>query len=128
MKFCEENLCPDVAITGHFCPLHSDVMNRKERNAPRHVNDKWYTRKEWRGVFGVRKYKLLRNPQCEIEGCKHRATQVHHLREWKDTADWFLFMGGIDMQFLQSLCASCHARISMQIMQYGNKENNNVPE
>lgn len=129
MRLCDEGGCSGIALTGNFCPLHTDPLKRKKRNAPRHVNDAFYRRAAWKGPYGVRGMKIRRNPICEIPGCGKRATQVHHLREeWKENGDWFLFLGGIDMEFLQSLCASCHARISMQQMQYGHtlEENQNA--
>ncbi len=124
MKFCEEGQCAGIAATGNFCPLHSDPVNRKERNAPRHAMDAWYRRREWRGVYGVRGMKIRRNPICEFvetDGthCTRRACDVHHTRPWKDTEDWFVFLGGIDMEFLQSLCKRHHSGITMHELMFG---------
>lgn len=120
MKFCSEGGCTGIAVTGAFCELHVDPLKRATRNAPRHERDAWYTRKEWRGVYGVRGMKIRRNPMCEIAGCGKRATDVHHIDgSWKENGNWFLFLGGYDLENLQSLCKSCHARITMEEMQYG---------
>jgi hypothetical protein len=117
LNFCAEGGCVGIATTGRFCPAHLDPTARQERNTPRHVSDAWYARAAWKGPHGVRLYKLKRNPQCEI--CGNKATDVHHTRPWKDTRDWFVFMGGIDMQFLQSLCKRCHSAITMKEFQFG---------
>ena len=117
MNFCQEGGCVGIAVTGNFCPDHVDPINRRERNTPRHVNDAWYRLAAWRGVYGVRNHKIRRNPQCEI--CGKKAEQVHHLRPWKDAGDWFLFLGGIDMEFLQSLCRKCHSAITWRELMYG---------
>jgi len=123
MRFCSEDGCPDVALSGSFCEKHADPLNRKVQNAPRHERDAWYKRAAWCGKYGVRLFKLQRTPLCEI--CGNKATQVHHLREeWKEKGDWFLFMGGYDMEFLQSLCGRCHARISMKNLMYGTEKEN----
>ena len=119
MKFCAEGGCADVALTGNFCNLHSDPLKRAVRNTPAHVNDAWYGRKEWGGKYGIRGIKIRRNPFCEMEGCQNRANQVHHLKPWKDASDWFLFLGGYDCEFLQSLCAPCHSRITSREMIFG---------
>src|SRR5208283_6183292 len=101
MRFCAEGGCPDVAVTGNFCAVHSDPLKRAAHNTQPHVNSAWYGRAEWKGKYGVRQMKLHRNPFCEI--CKIRkASQVHHTRpEWKEKGDWFLFLGGYDLEFLQ---------------------------
>ena len=91
MKFCSEFGCPDVALTGDFCEKHSEATARKTQNAPRHAQDKWYGLAAWKGPYGVRAYKLKRNPQCEI--CGAAAQDVHHLRPWKDAADLVRFHG-----------------------------------
>ncbi len=117
MRMCEEGGCVGIAVTGNFCPAHVDPLNRKVRNTPRHEMDKWYRLAIWRGPFGVRGMKIRRNPLCEI--CGARAQDVHHTREWKDTRNWFVFLGGIDMEFLQSLCKKCHSAITMKELMFG---------
>jgi hypothetical protein len=119
MKFCEEGGCVGIAVTGNFCPLHTDPVNRKERNTPRHPMDKWYQLAVWKGPYGVRGMKIRRNPVCETPGCGRKAEDVHHTRPWKDTEDWFVFLGGIDMEFLQSLCKKCHSAITMKELMLG---------
>jgi|ERR1019366_5106345 hypothetical protein len=119
MKFCSEGGCVGIAVSGNFCPEHLDPLQRKERNTPRHEMDAWYRRACWKGKNGVRALKIRRNPLCETPGCGNKACDVHHTRPWKDTRDWFIFMGGIDMQFLQSLCKRCHSAITMKEFQFG---------
>jgi hypothetical protein len=118
MKFCSEGGCAGVAAVGDFCEAHTDPSTRAARNTtPRHPLDKWYSRACWKGPNGVRGLKIRRCPNCEI--CGAPAKDVHHTRPWKDAADWFVFMGGIDLEFLQSLCKKCHAAITMREMQFG---------
>jgi hypothetical protein len=116
MQFCHITGCPGIARTGVFCEAHKSPTARTERAR----SDPWYGRKEWRGRWGIRRFKLKRNPICEVCNVNH-ATQVHHLRdEWRVTRDWFLFMGGYNMEYLQSLCAKCHSAITMnQIKERG---------
>jgi hypothetical protein len=109
MNFCSESGCPGIAKTGNFCEQHQSAASRTARQP----SDPWYGRSEWRGKFGVRLYKLKQNPLCE--NCGAKASQVHHTRdEWRVTRDWFLFMGGYNMEFLQSLCGKCHSEITMK--------------
>lgn len=117
MRFCAEGRCAGIAVTGDFCDAHKDAPTRAPHNQPHHVQDRWYGLACWKGPNGVRRYKLKRNPQCEI--CGVLAQDVHHLKPWKDSANWFIFMGGIDMEFLQSLCKGCHAKITVSEFQFG---------
>jgi len=120
MKFCAEGGCNGVAVMGDFCEAHVDPVNRKVRNTPRHELDKWYRLAIWKGPYGVRGMKIRRNPMCETPGCGKRAVDVHHRDgSWKETRNWFLFLGGYDLENLMSLCKQCHSRITMQEMQYG---------
>jgi hypothetical protein len=116
MRFCEEPGCPGIAKSGAFCERHQSASARTV-NQP---SDPWYAKAAWRGKYGIRLWKLRQTPLCE--SCeKAPATQVHHLRdEWKVTRDWFLFLGGYNGEFLQSLCAKCHSEITMnQIKERG---------
>lgn len=119
VNFCAEGGCPGLALTGNFCELHSDPLKRAVRNTPRHESDAWYRKAIWKGPHGVRGMKIRRNPICETPGCGMTATDVHHTRPWKDSRDWFIFLGGIDMEFLQSLCKRCHSAITMKEFQLG---------
>ena len=68
---------------------------------------KFYQSKEWRAL---RKYKIELNPLCEIcipLGKLTEATQVHH----KMALERFPTLG-LDINNLQSLCHSCHSRIT----------------
>ena len=123
MKFCEFTNCPNVAGGGLFCAEHKNAPRVEAKQ--RHPNDKFYARAAWRGPYGVRRYKLLRNPICEFVGedgthCARKAEDVHHIdSSWKQTGDWQLFMGGIDMQNLQSLCKPHHSAITMNQIKDG---------
>jgi hypothetical protein len=109
MKFCGEPGCPNITNTGAFCDQHQSSATRTVRPPA----DPWYARAAWKGKYGIRLWKLKQNPLCEI--CGSVATQVHHLRdEWKVTRDWFLFRGGYNGEFLQSLCGKCHSEITMR--------------
>jgi 5-methylcytosine-specific restriction endonuclease McrA len=117
-EFCAEGGCNGIAETGKFCPLHIADNYIKRKNAARPERDSWYNRAAWRGPYGVRGYKLRRNPMCER--CPAVAEQVHHRdSSWKTTGNWFLFMGGVDMENLESLCAPCHSKVTFE-------ENRNV--
>jgi len=123
MKFCDFTNCPNVAETGHFCAEHKDTPRVDARQ--RHPNDRFYGLAAWKGKYGVRRYKLLRNPICEFveqngTQCTHKAQDVHHIdSSWKETGDFRLFMGGIDMENLQSLCKPHHSAITMQQIKDG---------
>jgi 5-methylcytosine-specific restriction endonuclease McrA len=111
MKFCEEPGCPKIAKTGQFCEDHQNISTRTVTVRP--PSDPWYAKAAWRGKYGVRRYKLKKNPMCEK--CGEPATQVHHLDDsWKVTRNWFIFMGGYDAQLLQSLCTRCHSEETMK--------------
>jgi hypothetical protein len=123
MNFCSEGGCNDIALTGNFCAAHSDPVKRAVRNQPRSIYDKWYSKSEWKGKYGIRGIKIRRNPFCETPGCPNRATQVHHLDDtWKQTGSWFTFMGGYDCELLQSQCQQCHSHETMRAMLYGPKK------
>ena len=112
--FCSEPGCVGIANTGKFCPAHVADNYLKRQNATRPDIDSWYSRAAWRGPHGVRRFKLHRFPICETPGCGKPSTEVHHTRDWKLTRDWFVFMGGIDMEFLQALCHECHSRVTLE--------------
>jgi 5-methylcytosine-specific restriction enzyme A len=65
-----------------------------------------YNRAAWRGPNGVRLAKLRRDPMCEVRGCTKPATAVDHIKAHH--GDWDLFIGGVDMVNLRSLCAEHH--------------------
>jgi len=110
-NFCQEPGCSGLAMTGKFCPLHIADNYQKHSAAVRSPYDSWYGRRAWNGRNGIRLVKLRRNPLCEICATA-RATQVHHTDpSWKLTGDWSLF---IKLALLQSLCASCHSRITAE--------------
>ena len=133
MRFCEEPHCPGIAQTGNYCALHQSAESRTSQRAARHPNEVWYTRKEWRGVYGVRRYKLRRDPICEYvetDGtkCPARACDVHHIDgSWKEKGGeegWILFIGGRGTlenptPNLMSLCKGHHARITMESIKEG---------
>jgi hypothetical protein len=123
MRFCEEGGCPNIAVTGMFCATHQNSTTRKVKQL--HPNDKWYARAAWKGPYGVRRYKLLRNPICEFvseksEPCARRAEDVHHIDgTWKEKGDWQLFLGGVNMENLMSLCKCHHSEITMNQIKEG---------
>jgi hypothetical protein len=109
MNFCGEPKCPNIVKHGAFCDDHKNVAARTVRLPA----DPWYGKSAWRGRYGVRRYKLKQNPMCEI--CGNPATQVHHTDDsWKVTRSWFIFLGGYNMEFLQSVCGPCHSEITMK--------------
>jgi len=73
---------------------------------------RWYDRQIWRGPNGVRAAKLRRTPLCEVLGCTRPATDCDHRRAFstgKDDAEkWHLFLGGVDLQNLRSICKPHH--------------------
>ncbi len=123
MRFCEQGGCVGIAVTGQFCEVHKNSTTRTAK--ARHPNDKWYAKQCWRGKYGVRRYKLLRSPICEFvaedgKPCDRKAEDVHHIDgSWKETSNWQLFMGGVDMQNLMSLCKPHHSEITMSQIKDG---------
>jgi 5-methylcytosine-specific restriction endonuclease McrA len=107
LSFCAEPGCTFIATNSRFCPAHTGNNYQSHRN--RHP---WYARRIWRSK--IRPMKLARNPICE--GCGLRpATDVHHIDEsWKVNEDWPLFLGGVDLQNLRSLCHECHSAITLE--------------
>ena len=102
---------------GKFCPLHK--ANNYQQRRVRPECDAWYSRAAWCGVYGVRGYKLRQSPTCETPDCEKKSTDVHHLQDWKETRDWFVFMGGINMEFLQALCHAHHSAITLKEQRNG---------
>jgi hypothetical protein len=130
MQFCNEPNCPGIAQTGAYCAAHQDVATRTSLRAARHPNEKWYSHRAWRGVHGVRRYKLRRDPICEyvsMDGtkCTAHACDVHHIDgSWKEKGDWVLFIGGRGTfenptPNLMSLCKAHHSEITMQQIKDG---------
>jgi hypothetical protein len=128
MNFCRIGGCPGIAKTGLFCGAHKDATTLSVRN--RHPNEKWYTRKEWRGRWGVRRFKIRRDPICEYveengTKCTAHATDVHHIDgSWKETGNWILFIGGVGTlenptPNLMSLCRFHHSKITMEQIKDG---------
>lgn len=130
MRFCDQPGCPGIAQTGAYCAEHQSAETRTSSRAARHPNEAWYTKSAWRGVYGVRLYKLRRNPVCEYVAtdgtkCTARATDVHHIDgSWKENSDWTLFIGGRGTledptPNLMSLCHRHHSDITMQQIKEG---------
>ena len=110
-SFCAEPGCPGIAQTGKWCPAHVGDNYQKRRAAARPGRDSWYDRAAWRGPYGVKKHKLRHDPMCEREGCRKPATDVHHKDDsWKETGDWSLFIGGVNMTNLESFVTSTIAK------------------
>ena len=73
------------------------------------VRNSFYASKAWRDL---RSYKLSINPTCQICSTEEHpvmAAEVHHLEEVKDNP-----ARRLDMRILQSLCKSCHSKITYQ--------------
>jgi hypothetical protein len=128
MNFCRMDGCPGIANTGLFCEAHKGATTLSVRG--RHPNEKWYTRKEWRGRWGVRRFKIRRDPVCEYveengTKCTAHATDVHHIDgSWKETGNWILFIGGVGTlenptPNLMSLCRFHHSKITMEQIKDG---------
>ncbi len=115
MNFCAEAGCNGIAKAGKFCDAHKADNYEKRRNAARPKLDRWYSLAAWCGPYGVRGFKLRRFPICETPDCNAVAVEVHHKdSSWKETGDWNLFVGGVDMENLVSLCHACHSRITIK--------------
>jgi hypothetical protein len=108
-KFCANPGCTGIAETGRFCPPHTGNNYETAKNRTR--REPWYDRAAWDVVRSV---KLQRSPMCEIEDCRDWASDVHHLDDsWRETRDWSLFIGGLNMSNLQALCHRHHSEITM---------------
>jgi hypothetical protein len=106
MRYCRQSGCTGLALSGHYCPAHERNNSQTAKNAYR--REPWYGRSSW---DRVRVCKLHANPMCE-RCLTEPATQVHHRDDsWRMTRDWRSF---IDQQNLESLCAHCHSRETME--------------
>lgn len=79
---------------------------RKEKRA-----HPFYNTAAWRGVNGLRKQQLTRQPLCEDclrEDRTEPATVADHITDHK--GNWEAFVGGE----LRSLCHRCHSRKTMR--------------
>ena len=115
LSYCDQPGCSGLAKTGKFCPAHKENNYQRDRVAMRPDLDRWYKRAAWCGSYGVRGYKLRRDPMCEVTNCQELATDVHHKDDsWKETGDWSLFIGGVNMSNLQSLCHGHHSKITLE--------------
>lgn len=113
--FCSEPGCAGIAQMGKFCAAHVADNYQRRRAAARPERDSWYRRAAWCGPHGVRLFKLHRFPMCERNGCGRRSTDVHHIDDsWKETGDWDLFIGGVDMVNLEALCHAHHSEETMR--------------
>ena len=97
--------CP--ALThGRYCEKHKPVVDREYNQFSRDKNSQaFYESSAWRRL---RRIKLQMNPICEM--ChKEKANTVDHVIPIKQSPETALDING-----LQSLCASCHGRKSIQ--------------
>ena len=98
--------CPELVEHGtRFCPEHQARVNKDYERYGRDPAAKKRYGHNWRKV---RERYIRKHPLCEIclaEGKAVPAEQVHHRQP--------LAAGGTnDEANLQSLCASCHSRVS----------------
>jgi hypothetical protein len=111
-RFCSEPGCTKLAVNSRWCTDHEN-NNRVIRAAKakrEQPTEKWYSLRIWRDR--LRPMKLRHDPLCQDCG-RAVATQVHHIRgEWKNGGPgaWSMF---VDFENMQSLCASCHSKITM---------------
>lgn len=128
MNFCRKDGCPGIATQGLFCPAHKNETALAARE--RHPNEKFYAKAAWKGTYGVRRFKLKRNPVCEFVAedgtkCIAPTSDIHHVDgSWKETGDWTLFLGGVGTledpcPNLMSLCRRHHSEITMQAIKDG---------
>jgi len=88
-------------------PKGVPVFQPPQKVEEHRARQKFYRAKPWRSTRAV---KLRRDPLCEhckAAGRLEPATQVHHVLERLDRPDL-----AYDLTNLESLCASCHSRIS----------------
>jgi 5-methylcytosine-specific restriction enzyme A len=104
-KNCGAPSCRALAEQGKdYCAAHQNYVAEHEKflkeQRPWHL---WYGRVHWKRL---RTLVLARDPICVI--CNRApATDADHIIPHK--GDWFLFCGGVNMQNLQGLCATCHS-------------------
>lgn len=95
---CSEPGCPEFASYRGRCRSHASANSRNRDQVGKQV----YNSKRW---AILRRRKLNLNPICE--DCNERlATDVHH-RHGVEVDPWSL-------SGLESLCHSCHSRITRQ--------------
>lgn len=96
---CTYPNCPHPATYRGRCPDHARTHNRDTRRAgaPVYAGKRWQRTRDWQ---------LYEHPLCDI--CGRIATDVHHRQDLAD--------GGApyNPDNLQSLCRSCHSRITRQ--------------
>lgn len=98
---CAEPRCPDPPAYRGRCQRHARAKERNTNRAGRAI----YSTKRWQMT---RRRKLFETPLCEAKGCAEIATDVHHLQDIADGGDLWA------MSNLQSLCASCHSKLTRQ--------------
>lgn len=93
-----------------YCAEHkiekkgSDWVRTKEQQKKR-VRNPIYSTAQWRDV---RRMALRRSPACAVDGCNKLATEVDHIVPISKGGQPF------DLENLQGLCCSCHARKTLQ--------------
>ncbi len=103
-KPCNYPLCPELISGGQtYCEKHRKKVNIEYKNSRTDKEEQaFYKSYRWKRL---RKYKLSRNPLCEIclrGGIVKEASLVDHIRPIKNGGD----LMAVDN--LQSLCVSCH--------------------
>lgn len=116
---CRYLRCPGIVTDRdkRYCEQHADeerqeAFERKSRERNKLYDSKWWKR--------IRKSKLKRNPVCEV--CQRReATEVHHLKPAREFPEL-----AFEMENLQSICRSCHARESQREGTEARRRNRNL--
>ena len=99
---CRHPGCPALTREG-WCEQHRPSRTQERRRSAAYHH--WYFLPIW-------PEQLLREPwcaECRKQGLRVRATVADHIRPHR--GDWKLFC---DPANLQSLCASCHSRKTLQ--------------
>jgi len=100
------------SVMPHKLKTHTQLQYEKHKKVYANTSNKFYQTREWKDF---RKFFLSMNPLCQI--CKEAnrivpATDVHHVGGRTPS-------NGLDSSICQSLCHSCHSRITATEMQRG---------
>lgn len=94
---CGHPGCPALVRDGGYCAAHTKVSAERRTK----VSDPFYRSTAWRNLRTV---VLRAHPLCQGSGCHAVATLVDHIVP--------IDRGGakLEIENLQALCSSCHAR------------------
>jgi hypothetical protein len=107
---CKQSGCGKSVTNADYCDLHVHDNAATQYDAQRRESPhrKLYDTAAWKRV---RAWKLGKYPMCEHKGCSRPATVVHHKID--HCGNWFLFIGGIEGENLESLCKPHHDEETM---------------